>query len=265
MNLLLRNLITPSIEWNKVLVPAKFYHLNLNLGPYRLFTTSSSTNLKMSEFKENFAVVSGQQKGRIQLIIGPMFSGKTTELMRRLRRFQMANRNFLLIKYANDNRYDSECISTHDKEMMPAVAATKLYSLVHQTENKTVIGIDEGQFVSNFPDIVQFAEDMANQNKTVIIAALDGTFQREGFKSILNLIPLSENVIKLNAVCMKCFEDASYTKRKGSETELEVIGGADKYMAVCRQCFYSPKKSNGKNNCLNNEINRSSIGKKLII
>jgi len=99
-----------------------------------------------------------------------------------------------------------------------------------------VIGIDEGQF---FPDIVTFSEQMANMGKIVIIAALDGTFQRKPFNNILELIPLAEDVTKLTAVCTYCQKDASFSKRIGKETEVEVIGGADKYVAVCRGCFYA--------------------------
>ncbi|NWH39853.1 KITH protein, partial [Chloropsis hardwickii] len=89
-----------------------------------------------------------------------------------------------------------------------------------------------------FPDIVEFCEAMANAGKTVIVAALDGTFQRKAFGSILNLVPLAESVVKLNAVCMECYREASYTKRLGAEREVEVIGGADKYHSVCRACYF---------------------------
>lgn len=178
-------------------------------------------------------------KGQIQVIFGPMFSGKTTELIRRLKRYQIANYKCLIIKYANDVRYDKCGIATHDKQTLPAVCTMLLENQVNEARKYNVIGIDEGQF---FPDVVQFSEKMANLGKMVIVAALDGTFQRQGFGDILNLVPLSENVLKLTAVCMKCFDEASYTKRKSSDTQLEVIGGADKYMAVCRRCFYSPLK-----------------------
>ena len=83
---------------------------------------------------------------------------------------------------------------------------------------------------------MQFCEGVANTGKTVIVAALDGDFTRSGFNDILNLVPLAESVVKLNAVCMMCFETASFTKRISNETSLEVIGGADKYIAACRKC-----------------------------
>jgi len=80
---------------------------------------------------------------------------------------------------------------------------------------------------------------MANKGKVVLIAALDGTFQRKPFPNILELVPLAENVTKLNAVCMSCFGEAAFSKRTSEEDSLEVIGGADKYMAVCRGCYHS--------------------------
>ena len=149
-----------------------------------------------------------------------MFSGKSTELIRRLQRFKIARYNCLIVKYAKDKRYTEEdSIATHDKQMLQAVSATSLNELKsrYSIDEYDVIGIDEGQF---FPDIVEFAEAMADIGKTVIVAALDGTYQRKGFASILELVPLAEHVIKLTAVCMICFEDGSYTKRITEDKEV---------------------------------------------
>ncbi|XP_059527363.1 thymidine kinase, cytosolic isoform X1 [Myotis daubentonii] len=135
-----------------------------------------------------------QARGQIQVILGPMFSGKSTELMRRVQRFQIAQYKCLVIKYAKDTRYSSQ-FSTHDRNTMEALPASLLREVAQEAMGVAVIGIDEGQF---FPDIVEFSETMANAGKTVIVAALDGTFQRK----------------------------------------VEVIGGADKYHAVCRLCYF---------------------------
>ena len=80
---------------------------------------------------------------------------------------------------------------------------------------------------------------MANSNKVVMVAALDGTFQRKPFSNIMELVPLAEEVVKLRAVCSDCFEDGSFTMRTSKEKEIEVIGGKDKYKAVCRKCYLS--------------------------
>ncbi|KAK7930247.1 hypothetical protein WMY93_006642 [Mugilogobius chulae] len=117
---------------------------------------------------------------------------------------------------------------------MDAVSANCLTDVRPLALKACVIGIDEGQF---FPDTVPFAEEMANLGKIVIVAALDGTFQRKAFGNILSLVPLAESVVKLHAVCMQCYKEAAYTKRIGAEKEVEVIGGADKYQAVCRKCY----------------------------
>ena len=164
-----------------------------------------------------------------------MFSGKTTELMRRIRRYTHAKKRCQVIKYSKDTRYDSECASTHDRQKCAAVGCTRLSELsVDSLVDLDVIGIDEGQF---FPDVVEFADRWASAGKVVIVGALDATFERRPFGHILELIPLAEMVSKLNAVCMLCHKDASFTKRIGSETAVEVIGGADKYLSTCRACF----------------------------
>uniref|UniRef100_A0A6J0VBW6 Thymidine kinase n=1 Tax=Pogona vitticeps TaxID=103695 RepID=A0A6J0VBW6_9SAUR len=177
-------------------------------------------------------------RGQIQVIFGPMFSGKSTELLRRVRRFQIAQYKCLLIKYAKDTRYCVNGVSTHDRNTMEAVLACCLKDVHQEALSSAVIGIDEGQF---FPDVVEFCEAMANAGKTVIVAALDGTFQRKAFGNILQLVPLAESVVKLNAVCMECYREASYTKRLGAEKEVEVIGGADKYHSVCRVCYFKKR------------------------
>ncbi|NXH15468.1 KITH protein, partial [Bucco capensis] len=175
-------------------------------------------------------------RGQIQVIFGPMFSGKSTELVRRVRRFQLAQYQCLLVKYSKDTRYSTTGVCTHDRQStMEALPASVLQDVYQEALGSAVIGIDEGQF---FPDIVEFCEMMANAGKTVIVAALDGTFQRKAFGNILNLVPLAESVVKLNAVCMECYREASYTKRLGAEREVEVIGGADKYHSVCRACYF---------------------------
>eukprot|EP00057_Strongylocentrotus_purpuratus_P022626 XP_011677100.1 PREDICTED: thymidine kinase, cytosolic [Strongylocentrotus purpuratus] len=170
-----------------------------------------------------------------------------TELIRRIKRYQIANHYCLLVKYDKDTRYDKDGVATHDMQVCKATSTSDLSSIAELAEEYEVIGIDEGQF---FPDCVKFCEEMANQGKVIIVAALDGTYQRKGFGDILNLVPIAESVIKLNAVCMHCYNEASYTRRIGCETAVEIIGGADKYMAVCRDCYLlSPSKINDNSNC----------------
>jgi thymidine kinase len=163
-----------------------------------------------------------------------MFSGKSTELLRRMRRYACAQYNCVVIKYKQDIRYSDEQMATHDRQTMPAFPCMKLAELP-DPESYDCIGIDEGQF---FPDLVSFCEEMANLGKVLVVAALDGTFQRKSFNSVLDLIPLAEDVIKLSAVCMTCHRPAAFSKRIVNDSAVEVIGGADKYISVCRACFH---------------------------
>eukprot|EP01091_Cochliopodium_minus_P008655 TRINITY_DN1999_c0_g1_i2.p1 TRINITY_DN1999_c0_g1~~TRINITY_DN1999_c0_g1_i2.p1 ORF type:complete len:222 (+),score=50.48 TRINITY_DN1999_c0_g1_i2:61-726(+) len=176
--------------------------------------------------------------GEIQLILGPMFAGKTTEMFRRIKRYTAANKHCVIIKYSSDTRYSLEHASSHDKEMLHAIPTSKLSDLNFEDLSQyDVIGIDEGQF---YPDLVEFVDCMADQGKIVIISALDGDFRRKPFGRILELIPKAEKVTKLSAVCCLCYADAGFTKRLSNEKEVTVIGGSDKYIAVCRACYDSP-------------------------
>lgn len=165
-----------------------------------------------------------------------MFSGKTGEMFRVVRRHMIAKKQCIVIKYSLDTRYAVEEASTHDHFKMSATPAVALADVRAKCMQHEVIGIDEGQF---FPDVVEFAEEMANLGKTVIVACLDGTFQRKPFGRVLELLALAESVTKLSAVCMLCQANAAFSKRIGSETAVEVIGGADKYVAVCRACYFA--------------------------
>lgn len=177
-------------------------------------------------------------KGNIQLILGCMYSGKSSELLRRIRRYSVSNLKTCIIKYDKDKRYSNENMCTHDKQTYKAlVCAEHLLNdeLHQQIQDKDVIGIDEGQF---FADIVEFSEMIANNGKIVIIAGLDGTFERKPFGSLLQLVPLSESVIKLNSVCMECKKDAAFTYRISNESETIIIGGIDRYLPLCRECYF---------------------------
>jgi len=119
-----------------------------------------------------------------------------------------------------------------------AIPCSKLFDIEERVVGFDVIGVDEGQF---YPDVVEFCEKMANIGKTIIVSALDGTFQRKPFNRVLELIPLAEKIDKLSAVCSICQGEAPFTARIGEETQLEIIGGSDKYIALCRRCFLNNK------------------------
>lgn len=179
--------------------------------------------------------------GHLELIIGCMFSGKTTELFRRIKRYEQANKKCIIIKYSKDKRYSDDHAATHDGITSKAIGCLNLSDIDKSIlENYDVIGIDEGQF---YGDIVNFTIDMVNAGKICIISALDGTFERkpfqEPFGNTLDLIPFADKVDKLTAVCMKCRDlEAIFTRRLGTETKvIMLIGGKESYQSVCRNCY----------------------------
>lgn len=178
--------------------------------------------------------------GSIELILGPMFSGKTTELFRRIRRYTFANYRCIVIKYRKDQRYAAAGeASTHDQLMLAAHPCERLSEAIDQVKDFDVIGIDEGQF---FPDLPEYSEKWANAGKVIVVSALDGTFQRKPFGRTLELIPLAEKIDKLHAVCMLCFGDASFSKRiSTTDNRVEVIGGSEAYVSTCRKCYLSSR------------------------
>ena len=172
--------------------------------------------------------------GRLELIIGPMFAGKSTELIRRTRRYARTRKRCLVIKFKGDTRYSVEQLSTHDSVMMDAEACTKLSQVDHLLDAFDVVAIDEGQF---FPDLLDFSDKVANLGKIVIVAALDADYLRKPFGDIIQLVPRAELITKLSAVCSRCVSDAHFTLRTVASTEQNLIGGAEMYEPVCRACY----------------------------
>lgn len=177
--------------------------------------------------------------GRIELVVGPMFAGKTTELMRRVKREIHARKKCFVVKYARDTRYNDEHVASHDKSALRANASVSdLASVGDRWKAFDVIAIDEGQF---YPDLYDFAIHAADCGKIVIISALDGDFLRKPFGRICDLVPMCESVDKLAAVCMMCHEaPAAFTRRTVLSDQQELIGGADMYIATCRKCYNNP-------------------------
>lgn len=181
--------------------------------------------------------------GKIILIIGPMMSGKTTELIRLVNRYKYANKSVLTIKPRKDKRYSTkEEILTHAdhsgiRSSIDAVTIDNLYNIPnHSPESYDVIAIDEGNFFNH--DIVSFAQTMANKGKIVIISGLNGDIDQRHFGHLHLLYPMAEEIIHLKSVCIDCGNDASFTfstyKRKEGEI---VVGGSEIYVSLCRKCI----------------------------
>jgi len=168
----------------------------------------------------------------ITVIIGPMFSGKSTELHRRLERAQIAGRKVLLVRPETDTRGQL----THNRTRV-VIEPTFLPSLEFlDPTGLDVIGIDEGQF---FPDLPRYANEYAAMDRHVIVTGLPLTSECAPFTSITELLPFAEEIVRLNAICARCgSEYGSFTHYKpGHKTQEVLVGGKDLYTALCRRCY----------------------------
>ncbi len=182
--------------------------------------------------------------GFLSIVFGCMFAQKTTELLRRVKRYKSIGYKVLVVNYIGDTRYGRECIASHDKEIEKAACVEKLKSVDHlvRSGEYQVIAIDEGQF---FSDLFEYVTAWADElNVHIVIAGLDGTSDREPFGDMLRLIPHAEEVERLTAFCSECRDGtvAIYSKYFGEAKKDEngvAIGGAEAYRPVCRTHFLS--------------------------
>ncbi len=173
----------------------------------------------------------------ITLIIGPMFSGKSTHLLMQEQKTLIANKNVLFFKHSIDNRYtETGQITTHDganSKSKTIITSSLLRYIENQdVQNAHVILIDEGQF---FNDLVEFCELMGSKN--IYISALSSDFQMKMFQPIIDILGKSDRVIHQTAICRSCGEDAPYSYRKVANKSQTLIGGSDIYEPRCRKCF----------------------------
>ena len=166
-----------------------------------------------------------------------MFSGKSTETIRLIRRYRnIKDKKILVINNSMDNRYGESVISSHDKVQVDCITLNKLNDIKEREEyiNSDVIFIEEGQFFKDLFDFVTNAAD--NDMKNVFVTGLDGDYKRDTFGDICRLIPHAENVTKLKALCAKCQDGtlATFTKRIVQNEKVELIGNDNIYMPVCR-------------------------------
>ncbi|KAI3457742.1 hypothetical protein Pfo_014405 [Paulownia fortunei] len=186
-----------------------------------------------------------RRSGEVHVIVGPMFAGKTTALLRRVVAESDTGRNVAMIKSSKDTRYAADAVVTHDGTKFPCWALPDLLSFKHKLGAEAyheynvgqldVIGIDEAQFFGDLYDFCCVAADY--DGKIVVVAGLDGDYLRRSFGSVLNVIPLADTVTKLTARCELCGKRAFFTLRKTDVMQTELIGGADIYMPVCRQHY----------------------------
>ena len=172
----------------------------------------------------------------LEINLGPMFSGKTSKLIDIYKKYSYCNIPVVSINHESDNRYSDNMLSSHDRVMIPCVKAKSLFEIdVNILNQFDVFLVNEGQF---FNDLIPFVEKLLSFGKKVYVFGLDGDFERKRFGTILDLIPLSDNVYKLHSLCGICKTGRRgiFSKRITNETS-QVLIGSDNYIPCCRECY----------------------------
>ena len=188
------------------------------------------------------------EEGKIELILGPMFSGKSTRLIGLIRKYTYKAKKTIMVKFFADKRYsDKSEVVTHDLLKYDSIDCKNLGEHFEKLKNYDVIGIDEGQF---FPDLVEICEKLALLKKTVIIAALNGDFRMEPFPVVAKIISKADKIKLLKAYCFNCHKDAHYTLRIVQSNETVLIGAGEAYKPACREChiYFSKEREKGNLN-----------------
>ena len=176
--------------------------------------------------------------GYLEVIFGPMFSGKTTHLIQKYKQHMLLGHEIVVINYMDDKRYSKTELSTHDNVTIECMFTYSLNELKlnEKVQKSRVIIINEGQF---FTDLLEFTLDMVEkEQKIVYVCGLDSDFQRNKFGQILDLVPYSDNVVKLKSLCMNCKDGtkAIFSKRITTD-ESQIVIGSDNYIPLCRKCY----------------------------
>lgn len=179
--------------------------------------------------------ITGDNRGWIEVICGSMFSGKTEELIRRLKRVQIANRKIELFKPEVDVRYDEANVVSHNASSMKSIPVNNSQNILLLAQEADVVGIDEAQFFDT--EIVNVCQTLANKGIRVIVAGLDMDFMGRPFGPMPQLMAIADYVTKLHAICVQCGNIASLSFRKTTEHNQFVLGESDKYEPRCRSCY----------------------------
>ena len=181
-----------------------------------------------------------QRSGRIEVICGSMFSGKTEELLRRLRRANFAKQRVEIFKPSIDVRYSQEEVVSHDKNSILSTPVEHSSNILLLSSEVEVVGIDEAQFFDN--GLVDVCQTLADQGVRVIVAGLDMDFKRNPFGPMPNLCALADDVTKVHAICVECGALANYSFRLVADQKQVVLGEMDEYKPLCRKCYNRKKK-----------------------
>ncbi len=191
------------------------------------------------DFLENSVRATGK-KGSIEVITGSMFSGKTEELIRRLRRAQFAGLKVEIFKPSLDKRYSETRVVSHDDKSIVSTPVDNASAIMLYAGDVNVVGIDEAQFFDN--SIVEVCNKLADNGIRVLVAGLDMDFLGNPFGPMPALLAIAEFVTKVHAICMRCGNLAQYSFRKSDEDQVVVLGEKDKYEPLCRSCFNEAMK-----------------------
>jgi len=173
--------------------------------------------------------------GWIEVICGPMFSGKTEELIRRLVRAQIAKQRVAIFKPKSDDRYAEDYIVSHNQRKIKSIQVSSTKTILEHDDSADVFGIDEAQFFDD--SIVNVCQNLAQKGKRIVIAGLEKDFLANGFGPMPQLLIDAEYITKVNAICMVCGDPANFSYRISSEKKQVVLGETNKYEARCRKCF----------------------------
>ena len=173
--------------------------------------------------------------GSIEVIVGSMYSGKTEELIRRLRRAQIARQRVEIFKPDIDNRYAKDAIVSHSDLRIPSRSVRKAADVLRYAHEAQVIGIDEGQFLGR--ELLPVVEKLARMGKRVIVAGLDQDYRARPFEPMPELLAIAEYITKTLAICVVCGSPANRTYRKVQRGGRVVVGGTEIYEARCRRCY----------------------------
>lgn len=194
-------------------------------------------------FLENSINNTGRS-GWIEVITGSMFSGKTEELIRRLKRANFANLKVEIFKPVIDTRYSESKVVSHDSNAIISTQVESASNISLMVSNVDVVGIDEAQFFDN--GLVEVCNRLADSGIRVIVAGLDMDFKGNPFGPIPALISIAEYVTKVHAICMRCGNLAHYSYRKSDTDKIILLGEKDIYEALCRNCYNDAMKKNKK-------------------
>ena len=178
---------------------------------------------------------SAKKAGSIEVICGSMFSGKTEELIRRMKRAQFAKQKVEIYKPCIDVRYSEDEVVSHDSHSIPSTPIDSPASMLLLSSDVEVVGIDEAQFFDD--TLVDVVQTLANRGIRVIIAGLDTDFMGKPFGPMPALMAVAEDIQKVHAICVKCGSPANHSHRLSKSEQLVVLGETDIYEPLCRHCY----------------------------